>query len=229
MIGIFFMGQGMLYAQTHEVGFMGGVANYKGELAKAINIDSPGPLGSLFYRGNLSKAISFKAGFSFAKISDDDATSDDQLAQVRNHSFNTVIIELSGQFEYNFLDFRAGSRTVDQSWTPYLFTGINYLKIDPLNNSQPSYSTKGASIPLGVGIKAVLSDRINLGFEFGGRFTFTDYLDDLGVDANSNIPNLNPKYYTGNPNNSDMYFFTGVFLSYVFPDKRKNCPVVLPQ
>ena len=224
-----FLGISLSMAQTHEVGLIAGVANYKGELANVINLDTPGPYGALFYRANLSQAVSFKGAFSFARISDDDANSNDALAQARNHNFNTVIIELSALIEYNFLDFRGGSRTTDQYWTPYLFSGINYLKIDPLNNSQPSYGTAGASIPLGLGLKAVLSDNVNIGFEFGGRFTFTDFLDDLGVDANTGSPNLNPKIYTGNPNNSDMYFFTGIYLSYVFPDKRKNCPVIVPR
>jgi hypothetical protein len=46
-------------------------------------------------------------------------------------------------------------------------------------------------IPLGVGIKYNLSEKINFSFEIGHRFTGTDYLDDVSttyVGANNFTP-----------------------------------------
>jgi hypothetical protein len=41
------------------------------------------------------------------------------------------------------------------------------------------YSTMAMCLPIGVGIKYSLTDKINLGFEILYRFTSTDYLDDV--------------------------------------------------
>ncbi|NJO00894.1 MAG: porin family protein [Bacteroidia bacterium] len=187
-------------AQTHEVGLSLGVANYQGELSRWANVSSPGPHGGIFYRANLGQALSLRGSFTLSQISEDDANSDEVFAQVRNHEFRTLLLELAAQVEYNFFNFRGGRRSNSQDWTPYLFAGLALLKMEPLDNEQPTYETYSASIPLGVGIKAVLAGNFNIGAEVGARFSFTDYLDDLGLDVNSTRTSpLNPKYYTGNP------------------------------
>ncbi len=217
-------------AQTHEIGLMGGAANYRGELAQVVNLDSPEIFGGGFYRANLGKALSARINVAFARISADDADSDDAFAQARNHSFETALLELSLQVEYNFLHFRGTRRDPGQSWSPYLFTGLGFFKMDPVDNAQPTYNTSQGNIPLGVGIKAILWRNVNIGAEIGARFTFTDFLDDVGVDVDeSRLTNRDPKFYTGNPNNNDMYFFSGITLSYVFPDPGEDCPVNIPR
>lgn len=222
--------QGAIFAQTHEIGFTAGVANYSGELAPVFNITSPGPQTGLFYRYNMGTEFSARINFSFAQISANDANSDDAFAQARNHLFETGLIELGAQLEYNFLDFRNGNRRVQQNWSPYVFLGLAFLKFSPQENGQPTYNTRTASIPLGLGLKARLGDNWNIGFEFGSRFTFTDFLDDLGVEANAAFTTpRNPKYFTGNTNNNDVYHFTSLTISYVFPDSQKDCPVKLPR
>jgi hypothetical protein len=65
-------------------------------------------------------------------------------------------------------------------------------------------------------MKYVLGGSWNLGVAFGARKTFTDYLDDLsGVDPASRLR-------SANPHNKDMYFYTGVSVSYTFYKVR--CP-----
>lgn len=93
------------------------------------------------------------------------------------------------------------------------------------------------AIPFGAGLKISLSERINLGFEFGVRLTLTDYLDDVSgnypdlaelekLDPTASLlsfrtpeilPQLagNPKGKPrGNPNNKDGYFIGSITLSF---------------
>lgn len=220
-----FIGQ----AQFHEVGAGVGVANYRGELAPVVNLTNPRLHIGAFYRANINKFLSIRVNLSYSRIAQDDANSNDRFAQIRNHNFRTILLEGSVQAEYNFFDFRAGSKKIPQNWTPYIFAGVGVNKFDPLENLQPTYTALTVVIPVGVGFKAVLTDRINLGVDFGPRFTFTDLLDDLGTNVNRSTTNtLDPKYYTGNPNDKDMYFFTSVNISYVFPVIGKDCPVKIP-
>jgi len=49
-----------------------------------------------------------------------------------------------------------------------------------INNAPAQYSLVGFAIPLGVGVRWKLSDRVDLRLSFGVRKTFTDHLDDVG-------------------------------------------------
>lgn len=220
----------LAWAQVHELGFMGGAANYRGELAPNVNLSDPGVFAGIFYRANVSPALSLRFNLNYGQIQASDFDSETAIAQARRHEFTTALWEFSGQFEYNFLDFRGRRNSGSQYWTPYFFAGFGAFKMEPLQNNQASYTTLQALIPMGVGFKAEIGEFWNLGFEIGTRFTFTDYLDDLGLERSSNpISSLNPRFAEGNPNDKDLYFFSGISLSYVFPFKGKDCPVTLPR
>ncbi|MCU0443710.1 MAG: DUF6089 family protein [Microscillaceae bacterium] len=214
---------GTLLAQTHEIGVQAGVANYKGELAKTGNLTSPGPMAQVFYRANISKTVSLRANASFGRLAYDATKSNDGNINSIPHQFKTNVWELGGQVEYNFLNFRGNSKKVSTAWTPYAFAGVGLFKFEPLLNIQPTYRTLTMNVPLGVGFKGIMSGNWNWGVEFGARFTFTDYLDDFG--RNTTQGSIKPIQFTENSNNKDMYFFTGISISYVFPSLKKDCPV----
>ncbi|MCS6821020.1 MAG: DUF6089 family protein [Microscillaceae bacterium] len=217
------------YAQTHELGITAGLAHYKGELSPVIlNYRSVRPTFSGFYRFNFSNALSLRANLAYGRIGAKDSSASDPFARARNHRFVTILLEVSGQLEYNFFNFRGGSKKNPITFSPYLFGGVGITNFQSVTNIQPKYPTITASIPLGIGFKTVLKDNWNLGLEFGSRFTFTDYLDDVGVDVSGQVYTPRPAaYYTGNPKDRDMYFFTVVTLSYAFPDIGRACPIKL--
>ncbi|TAE72171.1 MAG: hypothetical protein EAZ85_09960 [Bacteroidetes bacterium] len=220
-----------LFSQTHEIGLQLGAMNYKGELAPIINYRETGQGWGVFYRANVSKAMSLRLNGLFGTIEGDDKNSTSNFALERNHKFRTNLWEVSAVAEYNFLNFRNEGRKKNerkQKFTPYLSAGVGYMQFVPMFNATPTYSTYSVIIPLGVGMKWAVSKQINLGFEFVARTTFTSSLDDLGLKTNKNqTQNNNPKYYTGNPNSNDRYFFTCLTLSYLIKDKGKDCPVIV--
>jgi hypothetical protein len=210
--GIFFCTPTL--SQRLEVGAGAGVANYKGDVSPDINWREPGPAGQIFLRHNPGKAISLTYGFMVGRFAASDQNSRDPLAQRRSFSFNTRFVEASAIAEYNFLDYRDPIRRVN--FTPYLFGGLALFRFEPLQNFRPTYDLYQIGIPFGVGMKYVLGGSWNLGVAFGARKTFTDYLDDLsGVDPVNRLRSANP--YT-----KDMYFYTGVSVSYTFYKVR--CP-----
>lgn len=93
--------------------------------------------------------------------------------------------------------------------------------------TEQSYPTETFNIPLALGLKFRIGDRINLNLEVMARYTFTDYLDDVGGDYraeySSDLQQLaaNP---TGreatqrgdSPSVNDFYTFTSVSLHYNF-------------
>ena len=188
--------------------------NYKGDVATALKPRFSRLGGNLFVRYNAGRAVSLKANLLLGNIFAEDRVSDDPFQRARNRSFHTHLTEFSPQFEYNFLNFRNDRSR--QIWTPYLFAGLALLNFRPEENSFPPYRLTQVTIPFGAGAKVVLGGNWNLGLEFGARKTFTDYLDDLGGPLTSN------PLGNGNPTSKDMYFYTGLMISYTF--YRVHCP-----
>ena len=108
------------------------------------------------------------------------------------------------------------------------------------------YKRLQPSVPMGVGIKMALGKRGCLGFEWGMRKTFTDYIDDVSgsyadptVLASTNgtasaalsdrsidsdpITNNNIGRQRGNSQNKDWYSFLGITLSFKFKQKENTC------
>lgn len=206
-------------AQHHELGAGVGIMNYRGELAPHLNYWSPRAGAGLLWRQNWNTFISSRVALLYGRIEADDRQKNDGFARQRNHHFQTDLTELSFIFEYNFLNYR--SQKEGYFWSPYLLMGLAGFRMNPQLNRQPDYSLYSLALPIGAGVKIALGRHWNLNLEFGARKTFTDYLDDLYT--NDRLASLRPpKYYTGNPNNKDWYFFTGIYITYTF--YKPPCP-----
>jgi hypothetical protein len=130
----------------------------------------------------------------------------------RNLSFSSPITEISAQLEINFFNiFTEGHKN---QISPYLFGGAAVFSFNPQAVSnidektydlQPigtegqgregrpnKYALTGFAIPFGIGFKANIGRFVCVGAEWGLRYTFTNYLDDVGGQyfdfSNERIP-----------------------------------------
>jgi hypothetical protein len=204
-------------SQYNEVGGGIGGFTYSGDIVRNFNLLYSKPAVTVFYRRNINKIISFKAGFTFGKIGASDKRKPiDAFAIQRNASFNLTLMELAGTYEYHFLDWRDTKRRI--RFTPYLFAGAGLFVFSGNQTKPVEYSNVQISIPFGGGVKYVLNPKWYLAAEFGVRKTFFDYLD--------NISGSDPSYKTfkqGNSFDNDNYFFVGITISRTFYDIP--CPV----
>ncbi|QIP14315.1 outer membrane beta-barrel protein [Spirosoma aureum] len=146
--------------------------------------------------------------YTFNKGSINNST--ESLVQyTRNLHFRNDLKEFAITGIYNFVADGRNSN-VRAKFTPYIFGGIallahspeartpagtdageyepqKWVKLQPLHTEgqgQPGYdkpySLVTAAIPVGFGLRYRLNENFNLGFEIGYRYTFTDYLDDVG-------------------------------------------------
>lgn len=199
-------------SQHTEIGGGLGVFNYTGDLVRTYDLTTSKPAATLFYRSNISRVISFRTSLTGGQLAASDKNDPiDAFATKRAASFDLFLLELSGAFEYHFLDWRDDKRKL--RFTPYLFTGVALFGIAGTPAKTASYSNVQLSIPIGGGMKYVLNPRYYLSFEIGIRKTFFDYLDNVS-DGNPTVKN----YQYGNPNDNDNYFFTGITLTYTFYD-----------
>lgn len=122
---------------------------------------------------------------------------------VRNLSFRNRIKELSVVGQIDLFENQATyiSRV---PWTPYVYAGIavfhhnpqaqvpatdllgtpfpdagEWVNLQPLKTEGKSYSLIQAAIPFGLGARFRINEVMDLSAEFGFRYTFTDYLDDV--------------------------------------------------
>lgn len=189
------------FAQYSEIGLLGGVSFYMGDLNPAMPFKDVRPAGGLFYRYNFNDRFSIRAAAHVAYIVGYDANSSDEAQLERNLSFESWLFDFSVTGEFNFFKYAPGDM---RHWiTPYLFGGISLFKFNPraeLNGEmwelQPlgtegqgttfypdrqKYSLFNAAIPFGLGVKVNLNKTFSVGLEWGMRYTFTDYLDDVST------------------------------------------------
>ena len=215
MAGAFFLASAPSRAQISqrsEIGFGLGVFNYTGDLVRTYDLTTSKPAATVFYRSNISHVISFRTALTAGQIAGSDKHNPiDSFSVKRNASFDIFLMELSGTFEYHFLDWRNNTRKL--RFTPYLFAGAALFGISGNAKKTAQYSNVQLAIPFGVGVKYILNPKYYISAEIGMRKTFFDYLDNVSVGSTSN-----KSYQYGNPNDYDNYFFTGISLTYTFYD-----------
>ncbi len=186
------------FSQRSEIGFMLGTSYYQGELNGNNFFVAPQPAGGLLYRYAINPRWAFKMSAYYGTIAGDDANTGGD--DVRNLSFQSFILDVSPQIEWNFSKYATGSR---YPFSPYAFVGVSlfffnpkaeyggdWYDLQPLGTegqgttSYPDrspYSLSQIAIPFGLGLKMSISKNTSFGIEIGIRKTFTDYLDDVST------------------------------------------------
>ncbi|MBX2964997.1 MAG: outer membrane beta-barrel protein [Cyclobacteriaceae bacterium] len=209
-LSVFLLFASLVSAQRSEVGFGIGTFNYTGDLARNYQVKNLKPAGTVYYRSNISKVVSFRATITAGQLGAKE-TPIDAFAATRNASFNTFLLETSLGFEYHFLDWRDVKRPM--RYTPYLFAGLGLFGISGYDVKPEEYSNVQLTIPFGGGFKYIINPKHYIALEVGIRKTFFDYLDNLS-DGDQTRKN----YQYGNPNDFDNYFFVGITLTRTFYD-----------
>jgi len=215
------------YAQTYEVGGIFGSTSFVGDVGatQVFKLDEVMESDKLSYgflfRWNRSDRHSFRFSAMQINTRGIDADSDIQERQQRNLSFETTINELAVGIEYTFWEWDLHSVKRPQV-VPYLSTGIAYFFTDQFarvgNELQKMEELNGFAIPLTLGVKTTIGNRLVLSAEFSARYTFSDNFDGSAPDELENGGAF-PSF--GNPNSNDWYIFAGFSLTYTFG--RKPC------
>lgn len=183
-----------------EVGILLGGSYYLGDLNK-VHFKNTQPAGGILFRKNLSSLLALRLSGLYGTVKASDAQSNSAAQQYRNLSFESSIMEVSGQIEFNY--YEIDTEDPDRSVSPYLFTGLSYFRMNPKalynggdiyliglhtegqgSDAYPDrkpYKVSQISIPLGIGLKMYPTKRLGIHLEWGIRRTFTDYLDDVST------------------------------------------------
>jgi len=188
------------YVQKGEFGITVGVAHYFGDLNTRIGLNRPKPALGAFFRKQFGNYVGLRLSAHYLQVGYSDTYSKNEYQKLRNLSFNSNIWEVALQGDFNFFKFIPNNR--NYLFTPYITLGVGAFTYDPYAytdgqkeflrplgtegqlvgyKGRKPYSTLAMCIPLGVGIKYNLSEKMNFSVEVTHRFTTTDYLDDVST------------------------------------------------
>jgi hypothetical protein len=204
-------------AQRYEFGIGAGVLNYKGDLNPHLNVALSKPGFQFVARYNFSMAVVGRFNLMLGSLVGDGALSPNiYISKIKPNSFSTTLVEFSGLMEYNFFNYRnPKNRFIFGS--PYLFGGASIFIFSPEPSEKAgSVSMVQPAILLGFGYKHQMGQFWNVGVEFGGRFGFTDYLDNVSDRE------VGTKMQRGNLYDTDVYTYLGFNLTYTI--KEVICP-----
>lgn len=205
----------VLHAQEYkyEIGGMAGGAYYMGDANKNAFFKGMNPALGAVFRYNVNFRWALKGNLMWGRVSG----STDGLENVfPNHAqatFNANVIELGGQGEFNFFPYSdkfayAGAKR----FSPYVLLGLG-VSVAPGNGG----TMASLNIPLGVGVKYKLKNRINLGCEFSFRKLFADNLEgDAVLDNPYQIESSFLK-------NKDWYSFLLLSVTWDFGPRNRPC------
>jgi len=194
------VGKAQQFTPNTEIGFIGGVSYYLGDL-NTTHFKNILPTGGLVIRKNIDRRFSYKAELLYLNLAADDRNNPtDTIAINRGLHFKSPVYELSGQIEFNFLPYQPDNLLY--TWTPFVYAGISFFQFNPKAENKDGLwvdlqklSTEGQgtasfpdrkkyeltqiAIPLGGGLKIAVNPSFSIILEYGIRKTFTDYLDDV--------------------------------------------------
>ncbi len=200
-----------------EIGGMAGTSFYMGDANKTKLYQNPGLSAGVIFRYNPDLRWSVKNNFVIGKVSGDTRNSGNKFPFDNEVSFSRMFYELGTQVEFNFFNYSdkfayLGAKRI----SPYIFTGVGFT----VGSGEKTFFD--INVPIGIGVKYKVKDRLNLGFEFSFRKLFSDSFD---VTKKGNDFNLDRPYgIKGNfLKNNDWYSLTMFSVTWDFGPRICPC------
>lgn len=202
---------------AHEIGGGIGSSFYMGDANKTKLFLNSHIAAGFVYRYNVDFHWAVKTGLAVGSVSGDTNKSDNVFPNDGRYAFKRQFVDLGGQIEFSVFPYSDKYAYLGtKPYTPYLFAGSGITFASGENNFF------NANIPLGIGFKYKLKNRINLGIEFSTRKLFGDDLDvsEKNTDWNLNAPY---KIKSGWLKNNDWLFLTLFYATWEFGLKSDPC------
>lgn len=251
---------------SNFLGELGGTNSIGAHYFKDLDFNATRYAGQLSLRYRFTQYTAFKVNLAYCKVSGDDKFSEEFYRRNRNLNFRSNIYEASFVMEASIFKEQIGHRYRIRGVSgkkllqvySYLFGGVGYFHFNPqgyyqgkwydlqplgtegqgLVVTRKKYELNQFCIPLGIGFKYALDQRLSIGLEYGYRMTFTDYIDDVSLtyydndeirkargDIAAELADPSVQKHPeitgaaqqrGSPNYSDVYMFATLNVSYKF-------------
>ncbi len=201
----------------YEFGAAAGTTFYMGDANKTKFFQSPGIAGGVFFRHNINFHWAIKGNLLGGNISGNSANSGYIFPHDNHASFNRFLVDLGGQIEFNFFPYSDMYTYMNtKRYTPYIFTGAGATFATGNKLFFNGY------VPIGLGFKYKLKNRLNIGVEFSLKKLFGDDLDVTEKDTDWSLDSpygIKSSFFK----NQDWYSITMVFITWDFGLREDPC------
>ncbi|MEO8149253.1 MAG: DUF6089 family protein [Bacteroidia bacterium] len=264
---------------SNFLGDLGGANQVGTHFVKDLELSQTRPAAAFGLRYKLSPSFAIHPHLTYGKVAGDDKLTEEFFRNHRNLNFKSNIFEFNTTVEYFFLKEQVGHRYKlrgvrgqrGYEFAGYIFGGLgvfhfnpkgeyegNWYELQPLGTegqglvpSRNKYKRTQLCIPMGFGFKYAIDRRWGISLEYGLRYTFTDYVDDVSktyYDRNAlasyrgdiaaalsdkstdYYTNNNPEYTNageqrGDPTHRDAYMFAIISVNYKLRTGRVSYPI----
>ncbi len=198
-----------------DIGAGIGMSGYIGDANGSNIFNKPGFEGELALRYIGDARWAVRGVVSTFGLSGDTSGMADVLPDNASYSFTSQVYDLSVRGEFNFFAYGIGETYKRlRRWTPYLTLGIGGAL------ASSGGQTAGAfTIPMGLGFKFKMRERLNLAIEFTMTKAFNDRFD--GRDL-ADLNQIKTAFYK----DTDWYSRLTVGISYEFGKRCETCHYV---
>ncbi len=190
------------------IGFCGYLGDFNDNLTKNLK-----PMTSLILRRNFNPYMGLRLSAGYGKLegsSKNLKTYYPDYAE-KYYEFDNSLIDISLTYEYNFWPYGTGfDYRGTKKITPFVFGGIGATYV---NGDSENFFT--ANIPLGLGFKYKIGERLNLTMEWAMHFSLSDKLD--GIKDPYGIKS------SGLFKNTDSYSVLQFVITYSFMPRCSTC------
>lgn len=195
-----------------DIGGGVGMTGYLGDANTSNILQHPSWDVEAFLRYILNPRFAFKTNLYVGGLSGDSADMTNVFPGNETFKFTSTFYELGELVEFNFFNYGIGERYRKlKRFTPYIAAGLGFMVWQ--TDKKTGFSV---NIPLGVGVKFKLNKRVNLGFEFLMKKTFSDKLDGENLSDPYKIQSSFMK-------NTDWYSTMTFTISYEFSERCAVC------
>ena len=156
----------------YEIGGMAGMAMYLGDANEASLLRGWNPSGGLIYRYNVNFRWALKADLRMGRVTGDTKNETNVFPHHAQAAFERNFFELGGQVEFNFFPYSDKFSYLNtRKISPYIFTGLG------LTLASGENTFFGLNLPMGMGVKYKMMNRVNLGVEYSVNRLLSDAFD----------------------------------------------------
>jgi len=197
----------------YEIGGMAGLSMYMGDANQTALFRGFNPAGGVVFRRNFNFRWALKTDLMVGKVTGNTKNTDNVFPNQGEASFSRNFFELGGQIEFNFMPYSDKYAYLNTSRiAPYLLTGLGITAASGFGS---------VNLPLGLGVKYKIRNRINLGLEYTVHKLFSDSFDAPDKEG-FNLDNPY-KIQSGVLKNKDWYNTLMFSVTWDFGPNNRKC------
>ncbi len=256
---------------TNFLGELGGSSTVGSHFVKDFDLTSSRWVIQAGYGYKLAEQWAVKGNVLFGRLYGNDVLAGEANRNARNLHFRAPFVDVAATIDFSIIKERYGHRydlrrIKGKRNLPnlYIYTGVagtwfnpkaqftdgEWYSLQPLGTegqgivpTREKYSRICFSVPVGLGLNYIIDRNFGIGFEYGVRFAFSDYLDDVSntyVDpsifsdpmaayfssgtANSDWAGVGPGQQRGQNQYNDAFMFLTIKATYKLRPRAPGMP-----